>query len=53
MKEAHCLLNNESFTISETTYMAGFSNPNYFPTVFKAKYGVTPGEFKKNNINQS
>jgi AraC-like DNA-binding protein len=33
--------------------MVGFSNPNYFSTVFKGKYGVTPSEFKKNNINQS
>ncbi|GAC1313493.1 MAG: substrate-binding domain-containing protein [Mucilaginibacter sp.] len=52
LKKAKYLLNNESFTISEITYMVGFSNPNYFSTVFKGKYGVTPSEFKKNNINQ-
>ena len=51
LKKAKYLLNNESFTISEITYMVGFSNPNYFSTVFKGKYGVTPSEFKKNNIN--
>jgi len=49
LKKAKYLLNNESFTISEITYMVGFSNPNYFSTVFKSKYGCTPSEFKKIN----
>jgi AraC-like DNA-binding protein len=53
LKKAKYLLNNENFTISEITYMVGFSNPNYFSTVFKAKYGVTPSEFKKNSVNNS
>jgi AraC-like DNA-binding protein/CheY-like chemotaxis protein len=53
LKKAKYLLNNESFTISEITYMVGFSNPNYFSTVFKGKYGVTPSEFKKNSVNNS
>lgn len=48
LKKAKYLLNNENYTISEITYMVGFSNPNYFSTVFKNKYGVTPSEFKKN-----
>ena len=47
LKKAKYLLINESFTISEITYMVGFSTPNYFSTVFKSKYGVTPSEFKK------
>ncbi|MGZ3814034.1 MAG: hybrid sensor histidine kinase/response regulator transcription factor [Mucilaginibacter sp.] len=51
LKKAKYLLNNEDLTISEITYMVGFSNPNYFSTVFKSKYGVTPTEFKKNNLN--
>ena len=50
LKKATYLLNNESLTISEITYMVGFSNPNYFATVFKAKYGCTPSEFKKNKV---
>lgn len=49
LKKAKYLLNNESFTISEIAYMVGFSNPNYFSTVFKAKYDCTPSEFKKKN----
>ena len=52
LKKAKYLLNNEGHTISEITYMVGFSNPNYFATVFKAKYGCTPSEFKKQNVHQ-
>jgi DNA-binding response OmpR family regulator len=48
LKKAKHLLTTESYTIAEITYMVGFSNPNYFATVFKAKYDCTPSEFKKN-----
>ncbi|OCX54862.1 histidine kinase [Mucilaginibacter sp. PPCGB 2223] len=47
LKKAKYLLNNENHTIAEITYMVGFSNPNYFATVFKNKYGCTPTDFKK------
>jgi AraC-like DNA-binding protein len=47
LKKARYLLLNESYSISEITYMVGFSTPNYFSTVFKANYECTPSEFKK------
>ncbi|GAA4326723.1 substrate-binding domain-containing protein [Mucilaginibacter gynuensis] len=47
LKKAQYLLTNEDHTISMITYMVGFSTPNYFSTVFKAKYGCTPTEYKK------
>jgi signal transduction histidine kinase/AraC-like DNA-binding protein len=50
LKKAKYLLNNENFTISEISYMVGFSNPNYFSSVFKGKYGCSPSEFKKNKL---
>jgi signal transduction histidine kinase/DNA-binding response OmpR family regulator len=53
LKKAKYLLNNENLTIAEITYQVGFSNPNYFSTVFKAKYGCTPSEFKKNAIQKN
>ena len=53
LKKAKYLLNHEKLTISEITYMVGFSNPNYFATVFKTKYGCTPTEFKKNNVQNA
>ena len=53
LKKARYLLNNEDLTISEITYMVGFSNPNYFSTVFKTKYGCTPTGFKKKDRSNS
>lgn len=47
LKKAKYLLINERYSISEITYMVGFSSPNYFSTVFKSKYGMRPSEFKK------
>lgn len=47
LKKAKYLLTNENYSISEITYMVGFSTPNYFATVFKAKYLCTPTEFKR------
>jgi DNA-binding response OmpR family regulator len=51
LKKATYLLNNENYTIAEITYMVGFSNPNYFATVFKAKYDCTPTEYKRKAIS--
>jgi signal transduction histidine kinase/AraC-like DNA-binding protein/CheY-like chemotaxis protein/ABC-type xylose transport system substrate-binding protein len=48
LKKAKFMLMNEDHSISEITYMVGFSTPNYFATVFKAKYGCTPSDFKRN-----
>ncbi|GAA4320215.1 substrate-binding domain-containing protein [Mucilaginibacter gynuensis] len=51
LKKATYLLNNENLTIAEITYMVGFSNPNYFATVFKAKYDCTPTEYKRKAVS--
>jgi signal transduction histidine kinase/DNA-binding response OmpR family regulator/cellobiose-specific phosphotransferase system component IIB len=48
LKKAKYLLTNEDYTISEISYKVGISSPTYFSTVFKAKYGMSPTEFKKN-----
>ncbi|SDE05207.1 monosaccharide ABC transporter substrate-binding protein, CUT2 family [Mucilaginibacter pineti] len=47
LKKATYLLVHEGYSISEITYMVGFASPNYFATVFKAKYDCTPSEFKR------
>lgn len=47
LKKAKYLLANENYSISEVTYMVGFSTPNYFSTVFRNKYGCSPSEFKR------
>jgi signal transduction histidine kinase/AraC-like DNA-binding protein len=51
LKKAKYLLQNEDLSIAEITYLVGFSNPNYFATVFKAKYSCTPTEFKRNPVS--
>jgi CheY-like chemotaxis protein len=47
LKRAKYLLTNSDKSIAEITYEIGFSNPNYFSTVFKSKYECTPSEFRK------
>lgn len=51
--KAQHLLNNENLTIAEVADRIGFSNPNYFATVFKNKYGCTPTEYKKNKVERT
>jgi signal transduction histidine kinase/DNA-binding response OmpR family regulator len=48
LQKAKFLLTNEKdLSIAEVTFQTGFTSPNYFSTVFKSKYGLTPTEFKK------
>lgn len=49
LQKAKYLLLNEDFSISEITYQVGIASPTYFSTVFKAKYGCSPTEFKRKN----
>lgn len=37
----------QGFSVSETAYACGFSDPGYFRTCFKSEYGVAPSELKK------
>lgn len=42
LKQAAKLLKKRGLSISEVAYSVGFSNVNYFATVFKEVYGKTP-----------
>ena len=46
LTKARQLLLHEGSTIAEVAYQAGFSSPSYFSTAFKAKYHVSPSEYK-------
>ena len=46
LTKARTLLLQEGSTIAEIAYLTGFSSPSYFSTAFKAKYQVSPSEFK-------
>lgn len=49
IKRAAELLLEERYNITEVTYMVGMNDSRYFAKCFKAAYGVTPTEYKKNN----
>lgn len=42
-----CQMLRQGFSVSETAYACGFSDPGYFRTCFKSEYGVAPSELKK------
>jgi TolB-like protein/AraC-like DNA-binding protein len=41
------LLENDVATVSEIAYRVGFRSPSYFIKVFKKKYKISPGDFRK------
>ncbi|MDW8549131.1 substrate-binding domain-containing protein [Epilithonimonas ginsengisoli] len=47
LEQAKSMLQNPELTISEIAYKIGFSSPNYFSTVFKNKFGVSPNVYRK------
>ncbi len=46
------LLKTTDMSISDIALMCGFSNINYFPTIFKKKTGLTPSEYRMKKISQ-
>jgi AraC-like DNA-binding protein len=46
LKKAQELLKNSDMTIAEVGFAVGFSSPAYFSTSFKAKFKISPSEFK-------
>lgn len=48
LKEAERLIKTTKLTIQEIMFQTGFNNKSYFYTIFKAEYGVSPNEYRKN-----
>jgi len=46
MEHAKELLKNTDFSVAEIAEKIGIANSNYFYTLFKKKYGMTPNEFR-------
>lgn len=46
LKKGHDML-LQGFSVSETAYACGFSDPGYFRTCFKSEYGKAPSEMRK------
>ncbi len=43
------LLTDTGRSIQEICEMVGYTNASYFTATFKKKYGITPGQFRKNH----
>ncbi|TDD99356.1 substrate-binding domain-containing protein [Flavobacterium cellulosilyticum] len=46
LEKAKELLLTSTMNISEIAYSCGFASPNYFSTAFKAKYEMSPSDFR-------
>ncbi len=47
LQKAETLLQKGDLTISEIAYQVGYTSPEYFSTVFKNRYGMSPTQFMK------
>ena len=50
MRLAHEKLREKSFTINEVAEQSGYEHQSHFTTAFKRKYGISPGEYRKNAL---
>ncbi|RPH94665.1 MAG: AraC family transcriptional regulator, partial [Calditrichaeota bacterium] len=47
LKQAARLLTDSKMTITEICYACGFNFPAHFTLQFRAKYGLNPNEYRK------
>ena len=45
LEKAKELLKKQRYTISQITFVSGFTSPSYFTKCFKSKYGLLPMEY--------
>ncbi|MCB0564002.1 MAG: substrate-binding domain-containing protein [Phaeodactylibacter sp.] len=53
LKKAEELLLAGELSIAEIAYQVGYASPDYFSTVFKAKYNAAPSQFKKELLDKT
>lgn len=49
MEKATYYLKSGQYSVSETSYKVGFSDPGYFSRSFKKHFGVSPADYMKQN----
>lgn len=49
-KARDLLLREQNKSIQEICEMVGYANSSYFTATFKKKFGITPGQFRKNHL---
>lgn len=47
LERAAEMLRTENATVSEVSYETGFSTPQYFATIFKKKFGMSPTDYQR------
>lgn len=47
LERAAEMLRTENVTVSEVSYETGFSTPQYFATIFKKKFGLSPTDYQR------
>ena len=52
VKRAAQLLETGQYSVTEVTYMVGMNDARYFSKCFKAVFGVTPSDYKRNMTKQ-
>lgn len=50
LNQASFLLKNTNLSVADIGYNVGYNNLSYFYKIFKNKYGVSPKEYRVNNI---
>ena len=50
LKKAAQLMKEGKYTISEISYMVGFSNPSYFSKCFQKQFNIKPTDYIKSNV---
>ena len=51
LRESIVLLCDYKNTINSIAESVGFSSANYYIVAFKQHYGVTPAQYRQNNLN--
>lgn len=49
LEKATFYLKSGQYSVSETSYKVGFSDPGYFSRTFKKHFGITPADYIKQN----
>lgn len=47
LKHGQMLLKDSSLSVVDVSYACGFTSPEYFSTLFRLKYGIPPGAYRK------
>lgn len=47
LEEAAKMLRENDLTVSEVSFETGFSSPQYFATIFKKKFGLSPTDYQR------